>query len=90
MADTPELRKFRRSMQRLDVASLKELIERRHPEYDARLAHWNFLEATFEGGREWFASNIFKYVKEGTPHHRRPDGDGIREVVRLRAPLDLR
>jgi hypothetical protein len=65
MADTPELRKFRRSMQRLDVASLKELIERRHPEYDARLAHWDFLEATFEGGRAWFAANIFKYVKEG-------------------------
>lgn len=42
-----------------------ELIKRRHPRYDALKAHWDFLEATYEGGRGWFAENIFRYVKEG-------------------------
>jgi hypothetical protein len=42
-----------------------ELIKRRHPRYEGRLAHWDFIEATYEGGREWFAPNIFRYVKEG-------------------------
>ena len=42
-----------------------ELIKRRHPRYEAKLAHWDFLESTYEGGREWFRDNIFKYVKEG-------------------------
>jgi hypothetical protein len=41
------------------------LVERRHPEYDARLAHWDFLESCYEGGREWFGENIFRYLKEG-------------------------
>lgn len=44
---------------------LLELIKRRHPEYDGKLPHWDFLEATYEGGRSWFASHIFKYHKEG-------------------------
>jgi hypothetical protein len=42
-----------------------ELIKRRHPRYQGRVAHWDFLEATYEGGREWFGPNIFRYVKEG-------------------------
>lgn len=42
-----------------------ELIKRRHPRYAAKLPHWDFLESTYEGGREWFAPNIFRYVKEG-------------------------
>lgn len=41
------------------------LVERRHPEYDARLPHWEFLETCYEGGREWFAENVFRYLKEG-------------------------
>jgi hypothetical protein len=44
---------------------LAELVKRRHPAYEGRLAHWDFLEATYEGGREWFAGNIFRYIKEG-------------------------
>jgi hypothetical protein len=44
---------------------LKTLIARRHPEYEENVAHWGFMEDTYEGGREWFADNIFKYVKEG-------------------------
>ena len=41
------------------------LVKRRHPEYEARLEHWDFLEACYEGGRDWFADNIFRYLKEG-------------------------
>lgn len=44
---------------------LKAFIERRHPEYEEMANHWEFLEDTYEGGREWFKGNIFRYVKEG-------------------------
>jgi hypothetical protein len=44
---------------------LREFYERRHPEYKALLPHWLFLESTYRGGRDWFASNIFKFHKEG-------------------------
>lgn len=70
MKPSPELRKFKRGLASLGQKELKELIERRHPEYAARLDHWNFLEATFEGGREWFQGNIFKYVKEGAEEYK--------------------
>jgi hypothetical protein len=49
----------------MDAASLKAMLERRHPDYVAKLAHWNFLDSTYDGGRAWFQSNIFKYHKEG-------------------------
>lgn len=44
---------------------LKALVERRHPEYAEYLEHWKFLEATYDGGREWFSENVFRYIKEG-------------------------
>ena len=44
---------------------LKTLLARRHPEYAANEKHWAFMEDTYEGGREWFAPNIFRYIKEG-------------------------
>lgn len=44
---------------------LKHLIARRHPKYDDTMEHWRFLEDTYEGGRAWFNSNIFRYIKEG-------------------------
>lgn len=44
---------------------LKELVQRRHPQFEDHLAHWAFLEATYDGGREWFKENIFRYIKEG-------------------------
>ncbi|MFP3342682.1 hypothetical protein R0J87_09240 [Halomonas sp. SIMBA_159] len=44
---------------------LTGVIKRRHPEYEDTLAHWEFLEATYNGGRKWFAKNIFAYHKEG-------------------------
>lgn len=49
----------------MDQESLKKLIKRRHPAYDDLLSHWNFLEATYAGGRAWFSSNIHRYFKEG-------------------------
>lgn len=44
---------------------LLELIKRRHPDYAEKLPHWDFVESTYDGGRAWFGSNIFRYVKEG-------------------------
>lgn len=48
-----------------DRKALLALVDRRHPSYAGRLAHWRFLRATYDGGRDWFGANIFKYVKEG-------------------------
>lgn len=49
-----------------DQKALQALIARRHPQYQENLKHWEFLAATYKGGREWFSEeNIFRYVKEG-------------------------
>lgn len=45
--------------------SYARLIARRHPLYESLRPHWNFLESCYEGGRDWFDHNIFRYVKEG-------------------------
>lgn len=50
--------------------ALKDLIARRHPQYEGHLAHWSFLEQTYDGGREWFKDNIFRYLKEGDTEFR--------------------
>jgi hypothetical protein len=44
---------------------LRAFLSRRHPEYEGSIAHWEFLEHCYEGGREWFKSNVFRYIKEG-------------------------
>lgn len=44
---------------------MKALIDRRHPEYEENAAHWEFMDETYDGGREWFKDNVFKYIKEG-------------------------
>lgn len=44
---------------------LRALIARRHPRYEDHIKHWTFMEATYDGGREWFDANIFRYIKEG-------------------------
>lgn len=54
----------------LDQKQLKEFIKRRHPEYEKRLPHWEFLAATYAGGRDWFDSSIFKYHKEGDDEYK--------------------
>jgi hypothetical protein len=45
--------------------ALRALIERRHPMYDESIEHWNFLQATYDGGRAWFKENLHRYHKEG-------------------------
>ena len=67
---------------------LKKFLERRHPEYNRMLPHWQFLESCYEGGRAWFAGNIFRYIKEGDKEHKdRLDRayrfNHVREVVDL-------
>jgi hypothetical protein len=47
------------------IDALRSFYERRHPAYADNLAHWHFLEQAYRGGRQWFATNIFKYFKEG-------------------------
>lgn len=42
-----------------------EIFNRRHPSYDGLVDHWQFLEETYHGGRSWFDTNIFKYMREG-------------------------
>ncbi|MGZ8172591.1 MAG: hypothetical protein ACXWT0_01685 [Methylobacter sp.] len=49
----------------MNVDALKKLIARRHPEYNKLLEHWNFLELCYDGARDWFDTNIFRYLKEG-------------------------
>ena len=62
---SPDLAAFKQALASLDPAQVKTMIERVHPEYAANLAQWNFLEATYEGGRHWFPNNVFRYIKEG-------------------------
>jgi hypothetical protein len=45
--------------------ALAKALLRRHPEYDDRLEHWEFLRVCYDGGREWFDQNLFQYWKEG-------------------------
>lgn len=49
----------------MNQEDLKNLIKRRHPEYEQYLPHWEFLASCYAGGRSWFGENIFKYIKEG-------------------------
>jgi hypothetical protein len=44
---------------------IRKLIKSRHPEYESRIEHWDFLEDTYEGGRGWFEDNIYRFLKEG-------------------------
>ena len=69
-----------------DQKTLRAFVERRHPEYLEMVDHWNFLEATYKGGREWFhesikdsagrtnaavsSGNIFRYIKEGEKEYK--------------------
>jgi hypothetical protein len=48
-----------------DQDALKAFLARRHPDFDRLICHWDFLEETYSGGRDWFAKHLFKYIKEG-------------------------
>lgn len=50
--------------------SLRVFYERRHPEYARCAPIWRFLEATYYGGRSWFADNVFKFHKEGDKEYK--------------------
>ena len=39
---------------------IQDLVNRRHPDYELRKAHWDFIAATYAGGRTWFKDNIFR------------------------------
>ncbi|MTH61194.1 hypothetical protein [Paracoccus litorisediminis] len=41
------------------------LYNRVHPEYAKLKDHWEFCNACYIGGQEWFAGNIHRYHKEG-------------------------
>jgi Arc/MetJ family transcription regulator len=45
--------------------ALTMFYNRRHPAYDGLLAHWEFCESCYHGGRDWIEANLFKYQKEG-------------------------
>jgi len=45
--------------------AVTKIVERKHPLYDELVPHWNFLDQSYRGGRAWFKSNIFRYIKEG-------------------------
>lgn len=53
-----------------DQKGYRALVGRRHPEYNENAKHWEFLEETYEGGREWFHKHIFRYIKEGDQEYR--------------------
>ena len=46
------------------------LVERRHPLYESMSKQWAFMDLTYNGGREWFQCNIFKYMKEGDKEYK--------------------
>jgi ribosomal protein L12E/L44/L45/RPP1/RPP2 len=45
--------------------TLLAMTKRRHPEYAGAAEHWEFLELSYKGGREWIDKNLFTYHKEG-------------------------
>lgn len=45
---------------------IKNLVKRRHPDYNTHQEHWTFCAATYESELDWFEKNLFQYVKEGT------------------------
>lgn len=54
----------------LDSKQIKDIVQRRHPLYEEMFGHWEFLEQSYRGGRKWFQSNIFRYIKEGDLEYR--------------------
>lgn len=45
--------------------TLLAMTKRRHPDYNGAADHWDFLELSYKGGREWIEKNLFTYHKEG-------------------------
>jgi hypothetical protein len=53
------------TLQTATPEQLLAMVKRRHPDYAASCDHWEFLELSYKGGREWIDANIFTYHKEG-------------------------
>jgi hypothetical protein len=49
---------------------LLAMVNRRHPDYAEKADHWDFLELSYKGGRQWIEKNIFTYHKEGKKEFR--------------------
>lgn len=49
----------------MDEKTFQNLIKRKHPEYDTKVPHWDFLNETYESPREWFDKHLFRFVREG-------------------------
>lgn len=67
---------------------LKAFLKRRHPLYSRMIAHWEFLQATYDGGRAWFDSHIFRGPKEGSDEF----GERVKRAYRFnhtREAVDL-
>lgn len=54
----------------IDSKTAKAIVERKHPLYAELVPHWDFLDASYKGGRGWFKGNIFRYIKEGDIEYR--------------------
>lgn len=52
-----------------NTEELSRVIDRQHPEYGKNLPEWNFFKSTYDGGRKWFETNIFQYIKEGAEEY---------------------
>lgn len=49
----------------MDEKTFQNLIKRKHPDYDIKVPHWEFLNETYESPRGWFDKHLFKFVREG-------------------------
>lgn len=50
----------------MDEKTFQNLIKRKHPDYDTKVLHWDFLNETYESPRSWFDKHLFKFVREGS------------------------
>lgn len=53
-----------------DGSDLTKLVGRRHPQYISHSDQWKFFGDTYEGGRSWYNTNIFKYYREGEQEYK--------------------
>lgn len=63
----------------IDNKTITKLVRKRHPFYCDMKEQWLFFQLTYEGGRDWFKTNIHKYYKEGNEDY----GDRIARAYRF-------
>jgi hypothetical protein len=70
------------------IEASREFYERRHPFYNDLVEHWQFVFSSYKGGRKWFDTNVFRYLKEGDQEYQ----DRIKRAYRFnhtREVIDL-